>query len=248
MFPTGSIIPYITAGDPDIHSTLIFLRVLDEYAGAIEIGLPFSDPVADGATIQHSHHRALSSGFKLESVFHVARKFRRDSDTPLVLMSYYNPIYRFDPEKFMEKAHENGVDALLVVDLPVTHAQGLLETAKEFSLKTVFLASPNTPNERLAAIDKASTGFVYLISTYGTTGMRDKISSHAFNLLQRANRICRKKIAVGFGVSRREHVEYLIKMGADGVVVGSALVALIEKLGKSAEDALRKKMRELSGL
>ena len=248
MFPSGSITPYITAGDPDIRSTLNFLSVLDEYAGVIELGIPFSDPMADGATIQLSHYRALKAGFKLENVFQVVREFRKDSETPIVLMSYYNPIYRFIPEKFMEKAYESGVDALLVVDLPITHAQGFLEKAREFSLKTVFLASPNTPDERLVAIDKASTGFVYLISTYGTTGARDKISPHAFDLLRRARKICRKKIAVGFGVSRREHVENLIKEGADGVVVGSALVALIENLGKSAEDALRKKMIELSGL
>ncbi|MCD6373438.1 MAG: tryptophan synthase subunit alpha [Thermococcus sp.] len=248
MFESGSIIPYITAGDPSVRATLGFLEAVAEYSGAIELGVPFSDPMADGRTIQASHERALRGGFKLEELFPLVKAFRRNYDTPIILMTYYNPVYRTGVKEFLGSAKASGVDGILVVDLPVSHAGELLETAREEGIKTVFLAAPNTPDERLKEICRASTGFVYLISLYGTTGAREEIPKTAFQLLRRARRLCTRKLAVGFGVSRREHVKRLLQSGADGVVVGSALIRLIEEHGKRAAPLLREKVRELSGL
>ncbi|AFK23181.1 tryptophan synthase subunit alpha [Pyrococcus sp. ST04] len=253
MFKDHSIIPYLTAGDPTVDSTLEFLLAVDEFAGAIELGIPFSDPMADGKTIQESHFRALKNGFRLEDAFYIIREFRKHSETPLVIMTYYNPVYRTGIRKFVEKAKDAGADGMLIVDLPVTHAGEFLDIAREEGIKTVFLAAPNTPDERLKEIDKATTGFVYLISLYGTTGARDRIPETAFKLLRRAKKICKNKVAVGFGVSKREHVESLFEAGADGVVVGSALIEVINKLEPSHSKQtifteLQMKMRELSGI
>jgi len=248
MFERGSVIPYITAGDPDMEATLEFLQAVDEFAGAIELGIPFSDPMADGKIIQDSHHRALRNGCTVNDVFSLLRKFRKLSDTPVVLMTYYNPVYVMGVKNFVENAKAGGADGILVVDLPVSHASELLEAARDASLRTVFLAAPNTPNERLREIDEASSGFVYLISLYGTTGARNEVPESAFRMIRRARGICQNLIAVGFGVSRREHVESMIKEGADGVVVGSALMKLVGEHGREAAGALKEKMRELSGL
>lgn len=248
MFKDGSLIPYLTAGDPDKQSTLNFLLALDEYAGAIELGIPFSDPIADGKTIQESHYRALKNGFKLREAFWIVKEFRRHSSTPIVLMTYYNPIYRAGVRNFLAEAKASGVDGILVVDLPVFHAKEFTEIAREEGIKTVFLAAPNTPDERLKVIDDMTTGFVYLVSLYGTTGAREEIPKTAYDLLRRAKRICRNKVAVGFGVSKREHVVSLLKEGANGVVVGSALVKIIGEKGREPTEFLKKKVEELLGI
>jgi tryptophan synthase alpha chain len=246
MFERGSLIPYITAGDPSVGKTIEFLLAIDEFAGLIELGIPFSDPMADGKTIQESHYRALRNGFKLEDTFRILREFRRYSSTPVILMTYYNPVFRTGVGEFLGEAKASGADGILVVDLPVSHAREFLDTAKEEGIKTVFLAAPNTPDERLREIDKASTGFVYLISLYGTTGARDSLPKSAFEFVKRARKICKNRLAVGFGVSRREQVEELLNAGADGVVVGSALIETIARIENPAEE-LRKKVAELAG-
>lgn len=246
MFERGSLIPYLTAGDPSVEKTLEFLLAVEEFAGLIELGIPFSDPMADGKTIQESHYRALRNGFKLEDTFRILREFRRHSSTPVILMTYYNPVFRTGVRRFLGEVKASGADGILVVDLPVSHAGEFLDIASEEGIKTVFLAAPNTPDERLREIDKASTGFVYLISLYGTTGARDRLPETAFEFVRRARKICNNKLAVGFGVSRREQVEELLRAGADGVVVGSALIELISRSENPVEE-LRKKVAELSG-
>ncbi|MBP1912807.1 tryptophan synthase subunit alpha [Thermococcus stetteri] len=246
MFESGSLIPYLTAGDPSVEKTLEFLLAIEEFSGLIELGLPFSDPMADGKTIQESHYRALRNGFKLDDLFRLIREFRRHSSVPLVVMTYYNPVFRTGVREFLGEAKASGADGILVVDLPVSHAGDFLDIAKEEGVKTVFLAAPNTPDERLKEIDRASTGFMYLISLYGTTGARDSLPDTAFDFIRRARRVCRNKLAVGFGVSKREHVEALFNAGADGVVVGSALIKAIS-LSENPVEELKKKVAELSG-
>ena len=245
MFESGSLIPYFTTGDPSVEKTLEFMLAIDEFVGAIELGIPFSDPMADGKTIQESHERALRNGFRLEDTFRILSGFRKESDTPVILMTYYNPVFRTGVKEFLGKAKESGADGILVVDLPVSHAGELLDATRDEGIKTVFLAAPNTPDERLREIDKATTGFVYLISLYGTTGAREELPETAFSFVRRARGICRNKIAVGFGVSRREHVEELLKAGADGVVVGSALIRLAPL--DDAVERIRGKVMELAG-
>ncbi len=249
MFRKPALITFITAGDPDIKTTLELLLTLDRYSEVIELGVPFSDPMADGKAIQKANVRALKSGTKVKDVFNVVREFREYSETPIVLMTYYNPVYRRGIDRFVAEAKESGVNAMIVVDLPLEEAGEYLNVCERYDMGTVFLAAPNTPDERLKAIDEASSAFVYLISLYGTTGARDKLSQLAFRLLSRAKRICSKPLAVGFGVSKAEHVRELIKAGADGVVVGSAIVDIIGKYGKDAVDPLEDKLKELrSGL
>jgi len=249
MFRKPALITFITAGDPNIKATLDFLLTLDKYSEVIELGIPFSDPMADGKAIQKANVRALKAGTKVRDVFNVVREFREHSDTPIVLMTYYNPVYRRGVERFVAEAKESGVDAMIVVDLPLEEAGEYLSVCERNDMGTVFLAAPNTPDDRLRMIDEASSAFVYLISLYGTTGARDKISQLAFDLISRARRVCSKPLAVGFGVSKAEHVRELIRAGADGVVVGSAIVDIIGKYGEDAIDPLEDKLKELrSGL
>lgn len=246
MISGPSLITYVTAGDPNVEATLQFLEVLLKYSDVIELGIPFSDPMADGRTIEKSHYRALKSGFKVRDVFRIVEEFKDSYKTPIVLMSYYNPVFARGVENFVRMAKESGVDAMLIVDLPIEESGEYLNSCYKYDMKTVFLASPNTPEERLKAIDEASSGFVYLISLYGTTGERDKISNLAFKLIRRAKGICSKPLAVGFGVSKAEHARELIRAGADGVVVGSAIVKLIEEFGVKALDRIEEKCRELA--
>lgn len=245
MFVKPALITFITAGDPNIKATLDFMLALDKYADVIELGIPFSDPMADGRTIQRANVRALKAGTKVKDVFEVVKEFREYSDTPVVLMTYYNPVYRRGVDKFVREAKDAGANGLIIVDLPVEEASDYLNICEKYEIGTVFLAAPNTPEERLRIIDEASSAFVYLISLYGTTGARERVSELAFKLIKRAKKVCRKPLAVGFGVSRAEHVAELIKAGADGVVVGSALVEIIEKYGEDASEELRKKVKEL---
>ncbi len=245
MFVRPALITFITAGDPNIKATLDFMLALDKYADVIELGIPFSDPMADGRTIQRANVRALKAGTKVKDVFEVVKRFREYSDTPIVLMTYYNPVYRRGVDRFVREAKDAGANGLIIVDLPVEEASDYLNICEKYEIGTVFLAAPNTPEERLRIIDEASSAFVYLISLYGTTGAREKVSELAFKLIKRAKKVCRKPLAVGFGVSRAEHVAELIKAGADGVVVGSALVEIIEKYGEDASEELRKKVKEL---
>jgi len=248
MFVKPALITFITAGDPNIKATLNFMLTLDKYADVIELGIPFSDPMADGRTIQRANVRALKAGAKVRDVFEVVKRFREYSDTPIVLMTYYNPVYRRGVERFVREAKDAGADGLIIVDLPVEEASDYLNICEKYGIGTVFLAAPNTSDERLRLIDEASSAFVYLISLYGTTGARERVSELAFKLIKRAKRICRKPLAVGFGVSKAEHVSELIKAGADGVVVGSALVEIIEKHGEEASEELKKKVKELKSL
>lgn len=245
MFVKPALITFITAGDPNIKATLDFMLALDKYADVIELGIPFSDPMADGRTIQKANVRALKAGTKVKDVFEIVKEFREHSDTPVVLMTYYNPVYRRGVDRFVKEAKEAGTDGLIIVDLPVEEASEYLNICEMYKMGTIFLAAPNTSDERLRLIDEASSAFVYLISLYGTTGARERVSELAFKLIKRAKRICRKPLAVGFGVSKAEHVSELLKAGADGVVVGSALVEIIEKYGEEASEELKKKVKEL---
>jgi len=227
-----SLIVFIPAGYPRKEKTVDFM--LSANADVIELGIPFSDPIADGALIQKAYFSALSSGFRLRDVFWIAKKFKGESDKKLVLMSYYNPIYRMGVEDFVMGALSAGVDAILVVDLPFDEANEFVDVCRDFGMKNVFLAAPNTGEERLRAMDELSE-FLYLVSTYGVTGIRDRVSDLAFKALKRVKKVCKKPVAVGFGISKREHVMELFEAGADGVVVGSAIVKLIEQFGENAD-------------
>lgn len=234
-----SLVVFFTASYPNPEKTVEFMLTSSE-AGAdvIELGIPFSDPVADGKTIQESYVKALKN-LRVRQVFDIVRAFKMESDKPVIIMSYFNPIYKMGLVDFVERAYSSGVDAMLVVDLPYDEAEEYVDVCNSVGMNTVFLAAPNTSEERLRSIDELST-FIYLVSTYGVTGERREISPLAFEALKRVKNICKKPVAVGFGVSEVDHVKQLIEAGADGVVVGSAFIRIINEKGGDAVEDIRK--------
>src|SRR6267143_2920759 len=223
------IVAYITAGDPSLDATLKFVLSLAE-AGAdvVELGVPFSDPLADGPTIQRASERALKSGTTLAGVIELVRRIRQSSQVPLVLFIYYNPILQMGLEKFARAASEAGADGVLVTDLTPEESADYRRILAAHHLDTVFLGAPTSNDDRLAKIAAATSGFLYLISRTGVTGAKDALPDDLPALLRRARAVTRLPIAVGFGISLPGHVSVLGGL-ADAAVVGSALVSEIEK-------------------
>jgi len=223
------LVAYITAGDPSLAATeKIVLAAAEAGADVIELGVPFSDPVADGPTIQRASERALRSGTTLAGVIGLIEKIRAQSDVPLVLFSYFNPILQMGLEKFAKTAALAGADGVLATDLTPEEAQEYRSTLQAHGLDTVFLAAPTSTDARLALIAHVSSGFLYLISRAGVTGAREALPPDLPALVRRTRKFTSLPIAVGFGISLPTHVTVLGGI-ADAAVVGSALVAEIEK-------------------
>jgi tryptophan synthase alpha chain len=240
-----ALVAYLMGGDPDPSMSLEYLCAAAEGgADLLEVGIPFSDPVADGPTIQAAGLRALESGATTETVLEVVRGLKREYPVPLVLMGYYNPILRFGEGAFCTAAAECGVDGLIVPDLPPEEAAPLRNAAERVGLGLVFLATPETVGQRLDLILRHTRGFLYLVSRYGTTGERERLSREIPRLVGRVReRGGNVPIAVGFGISRPEHIRTVLEAGADGAVVGSRLV---REVGKGASpEALARLVREL---
>jgi tryptophan synthase alpha chain len=227
------IVAYITAGDPSLDATLKFVLALDE-AGAdvIELGVPFSDPLADGPTIQRASERALRSGTTLTGVLDLVRRVRQVSQVPLVLFSYYNPILQMGLEKFASSAEAAGADGVLATDLTPEEAGDYRRILAAHHLDTIFLGAPTSTDERLVKIAACSSGFLYLISRTGVTGAKDALPEDLPALIRRARAATQLPIAVGFGISLPGHVSVLGGL-ADAAVLGSALVSEIERATKS---------------
>jgi tryptophan synthase alpha chain len=241
------IVAYITAGDPSLDATLRFVLALAE-AGAdvIELGVPFSDPLADGPTIQRASERALKSGTTLASVIDLVRRIRQSSQVPLVLFSYYNPLLQMGLEKFARAASQAGADGVLATDLTPEESADYRRVLADHHLDTIFLGAPTSTDERLAKIAAVSSGFLYLISRTGVTGAKDALPNDLPALIRRARLVTQLPIAVGFGISLPGHVSVLGGL-ADAAVVGSALVAEIEnaKAIDTASAALATRIRSL---
>jgi tryptophan synthase alpha chain len=241
------LVAYITAGDPSLDATQRFVLALAE-AGAdvIELGVPFSDPLADGPTIQRASERALKFGATLAGVLELVRRIRQSSEVPLVLFSYYNPILQMGLEKFAEAAAQAGADGVLATDLTPEESEDYRRILHAQQLDTIFLAAPTSSDERLKEIAACSSGFLYLISRTGVTGAKDALSDELPGLLRRVRQFTELPIAVGFGISLPGHVSVLGGL-ADAAVVGSALVAEIEKAPspEAAAAALRERVQKL---
>jgi tryptophan synthase alpha chain len=223
------IVAYLTAGDPTLDATLGFvLAVAEAGADVIELGVPFSDPLADGPTIQRASERALKSGTTLAGVLNLVRRIRQSSQVPLVLFSYYNPILQMGLEKFAAAAAGAGADGVLATDLTPEEADDYRRILRSQRLDTVFLAAPTSDDERLEKIAAASSGFLYLISRTGVTGAKDSLPDELPALLRRVRRFTDLPVAVGFGISLPGHVSVLGGL-ADAAVIGSALVSEIER-------------------
>jgi tryptophan synthase alpha chain len=227
------VVAYLTAGDPSFAATLNFVVAIAE-AGAdvVELGVPFSDPLADGPTIQRASERALKNGATLAGVIDVVREIRKSnspaSDVPIVLFSYYNPVFQMGLEKFAVTSASSGADGVLITDLTPEESQDYRGVMSAHHLDTVFLGAPTSTDERLRKIAACSSGFLYLISRTGVTGAKDALADELPTLLRRARGVTQLPLAVGFGISLPGHVSVLGGL-ADAAVVGSALVSEIEK-------------------
>lgn len=248
------IVAYITAGDPSLVATLEFVLALaDAGADVIELGVPFSDPLADGPTIQRASERALKSGTTLAGVLDLVRRIRKTSEVPLVLFSYFNPILQMGLEKFASTAEAVGADGVLATDLTPEESEDYRRVLGVHHLDTIFLGAPTSTDDRLAKIANCSSGFLYLISRTGVTGAKDALPDDLPTLLRRARTVTPLPLAVGFGISLPVHVAVLGGL-ADAAVVGSALVSEIDNATKSgasasavdaAASALRRKLGTL---
>jgi len=243
------LVAYVTCGDPDLATTRdIVLAAIEAGADVIELGVPFSDPVADGAVIQRASERALKHGTCLAQVLTLAAEVRQQAQsTGLVVFSYLNPILRMGMEKFCMVARAAGVDGVLVTDLPVEEAGEYLRSMKENDLAPVFLAAPTSPDERLKRIAVASRGFVYAVSRTGVTGTREQLAGDAKRLVKRLRRVTKLPVAVGFGISNASQFAEVGKF-ADAVVVGSAIVETIERNRGREAEAVGELVRELTAV
>jgi tryptophan synthase alpha chain len=228
----GALIGYVMAGDPALGQTpLIAEALIKGGVDILELGLPFSDPIADGPTIQAASVRALAAGTTPPKVLEMALEIRRKHPTPIVLMTYFNPVFKMGLDRFFSLAKSCGVDGLIVPDLPVEEAEEYREKAQISGVDTIFLAAPSTSTERLQKIVACSSGFLYLVSHFGVTGARETMEDSTLQLIKRVLPFTKGRIplAVGFGVSKPTHARSIIGAGADGVVVGSIFVNVIQQ-------------------
>lgn len=228
-----ALITYIMAGDPNLQDTERLILELEK-AGAdlIEIGIPFSDPLADGPTIQKAASRALEHNVSLSDVIDLAKKVRKVSNIPLIFMSYYNPIFKYGEERFVRDAVKAGVDGVIVPDLPPEEAEGLIKHSREKGLDTIFLLAPTSGEDRIKKVCRSSTGFIYYVSLTGVTGAREGVSKDIKGMIKKIKSHTKLPVAVGFGISRPEQAKE-VSSWADGVIVGSAIVKVLEEnIGK----------------
>jgi len=223
-----ALIPFLAAGDPSISLTKALIREVEEQgADIIELGIPFSDPLADGPTIQKAYLRGLKNGVTLQDVLKLVKEVRQESEIPIVIMSYYNLIFKMGLEEFVQGAREVGVDGVIVPDLPPEEGETFHQLATREGLATIFLVAPNSPPERISKIAQKTRGFLYYVSLMGVTGERKALAPDLIGSLQTIRSSIQLPLVVGFGISTPEHVR-LLAPWVDGIVVGSALIRVIE--------------------
>lgn len=243
----AALIPFVTAGDPDLKTTLDVLRALEAGgADGIELGVPFSDPMADGPTIQRASERALKSGASLSRILKLVREFRRNSKLPLILFGYYNPFFRYGLKRFAGEAAASGVDGILCVDLPPEESGELKRWTDRRGLDLVFLLSPTSGLDRIRQVSKQGRGFIYYVSVTGVTGARRAFEDHLRSEVARIRRSVPLPVGVGFGISTPQQAAWIASF-ADAVVVGSALIGLMEKADRK-RDKVDRAGRFIAGL
>jgi len=234
-----ALITFITAGDPDLETTAKILRVLERSgADLVELGVPFSDPMADGPTIQRASERALQKGASLPRILRMVREFRRDSEIPLILFGYYNPFFRYGLKRFTREASRAGVDGILCVDLPPEESGELKRWTDARGLDTIFLLAPTSDAGRIRLVAQQGRGFVYYVSMTGVTGARRRFEDHLHTQVARVRRYTSLPVGVGFGISTPEQAAWIASF-ADAAVVGSALIEVMEKADQNQEKVKR---------
>ncbi|MDR7433871.1 MAG: tryptophan synthase subunit alpha [Armatimonadota bacterium] len=232
-----ALIPFVMAGDPDLGTTEELLpKLVEAGADLIEVGIPFSDPIADGPVNQRAAQRALAAGATPREILALCRRIRERTDVPLILLSYYNPLLRYGVAPFCRDARNAGVDGLVVPDLPPDEAGELVAAARDSGLDTVFLAAPTSTEERIELVCRLASGFVYCVSLTGVTGPRREINKEAITLLARLRERTSLPLVLGFGISTPAQVREVAKY-ADGVIVGSALIQAMEEAGPQGIEA-----------
>jgi len=225
----AALIPFFVIGDPDFDTSLAVVKTaIDAGADVLELGIPFSDPIADGPTIQKADIRARNSGMSVQKAMEFTRKVRDYKDIPIGLLMYYNLIYQYGTEKFFSDFYRAGVNSVLVADLSIDDADEIASPAASAGLDTVFMVTPNTDTERMKRIASRTTGFIYTVSLFGVTGSREKLSDMVEGLVGKLKKLTTVPVCVGFGISKPEHAAAVASAGADGVIIGSKIVGLIE--------------------
>ena len=234
-----ALICYVVAGYPDIRiSEDIITSLIKGGADIIEIGIPFSDPIADGSTIQDAIHNSLIAGTTPDMCLDLASRIRKKfPDIPLIIMTYSNILFRKGYDIFAQQAKDSGLDGFIIPDIPIEEAKEYVDTVKRLGMSTIFLVSPNTTEKRLKMISKFSSGFLYVISIYGTTGERNSFDEYTIQSIKKVKKVIAKDLplAVGFGISNPQHVRYMIDAGADGAIIGSAIVKKIKEIDNKEE-------------
>lgn len=241
-----ALVTFVTAGDPDLSATEEIIYLLED-AGSdvIELGVPFSDPMADGPTIQLSSERALAAGTTLHGILELVKKVRTRSQIPLILMGYLNPVHAYGYENFCRDAAEAGVDGVLLVDMPPEESHELTVSAKQYGLDVIFLLTPTSDAARIATVNRLGSGFVYYVTVTGVTGARSSVSGTLAQELAKVKQTISLPVMAGFGISTPEQASEVGQM-ADGVVVGSAIVRLFEQFsGEELKQRLHRYVTEL---
>lgn len=233
----AALIPFFVLGDPDYQNSLTLIKgAIDAGADILELGIPFSDPIADGPTIQKADIRALQAGMTCEKALDLIREVKAYADIPIGLLMYYNLIYHYGNDRFYKDAADAGVNSVLVADVSIDDADEITGPASSAGLDTVFMVTPVTNAERMELIASKTTGFIYTVSLLGVTGARAELSDMIEGLVTKLKGLTKVPVCVGFGISTPEHAATVVKAGADGVIIGSKLVGLIEKnLGNTEE-------------
>ena len=226
----AALIPFFVIGDPDFDTSLEIVKAaIDAGADILELGIPFSDPIADGPAIQKADIRSMKSGMNMAKALDFIRQLKEYRDIPIGLLMYYNLVFQYGTEKFFHDFHKSGVNSVLVADLCIDDAGEILQPAMSAGLDTVFMVTPNTTRDRMKLIASKTTGFIYTVSVLGVTGSRNELSSQVEGLVNKLKTITDVPACVGFGISSPEHAATIAKAGADGVIIGSKIVGFIEK-------------------
>ncbi|MBN1796453.1 MAG: tryptophan synthase subunit alpha [Sedimentisphaerales bacterium] len=235
----AALIPFFVIGDPDYDTSLDIVKTaIDAGADVLELGIPFSDPIADGPTIQKADIRALKAGMNVHRALEFIKEIKQYKDIPIGLLLYYNLIYQYGTEKFFADFHAAGVNSILIADMSIDDADEVLAPAQAAGLDTVFMVTPNTEDQRMKLIASKTTGFIYTVSVLGVTGSRESLSDEVEGLVGKLKKLTDVPVCVGFGISKPEHAVAVAKAGADGVIIGSKIVSLIEANLDSKENIL----------